>query len=85
MQCLYHEVPHLWKDIGNYLEVPSAKLTSIAQLNLNDAPKCLMDMLEVWLAGVDPPPTWEAIAEAVEFVGKGRVAKMIRDKHIPGS
>ncbi len=84
MKCLYHRVPDRWMDIGWCLEIEGAKLRAIQQQCLNDPQKCLMTMLDVWLARPNPPPTWVAVADAVEFVGKGDVAKEIREKYIPG-
>ncbi len=84
MKCLYSTVPDKWMDIGWYLEIEGAKLRAIQQQCLNDPQKCLMAMLDVWLARPNPPPTWKAVADAVEVVGRGDVAKEIRDKYIPG-
>ncbi len=50
------------------LDINQAMLNSIGERNLKDPHKCLVDMLDVWLACTDPLPTWEAIAEAVEFL-----------------
>ncbi len=83
MKCLYYTVPDKWMDIGRYLEIEGATLMAIQQKWLNDPQLCLMAMLDVWLPRPNPPPTWEAVAEAVEFVGKGNVAKEIREKYIP--
>ena len=45
---------------------------------------CLREMLSEWLSGVDPYPTWEALAEALESltVGESRLAKTVREKCI---
>ena len=37
-------------------------------------------LTESWLPRVSPPPTWEKIAEAVEFVGYPDVAQKLKDK-----
>ena len=40
-----------------------------------------MSMLtESWLPRVSPLPTWQEIAEAVEFVGRPDVAQNMRDQ-----
>ncbi len=84
MTCLYYTVPDKWMDIGRFLEIEVARLEAIRLKCLNDPQQCLGAMLDVWLARLNPPPTWEALAEAVEFVGKGNVAQKIREKYIPG-
>ncbi len=83
MKCLYNTVPDKWMDIGTYLEIAGTTLMAIQTQCLNRPQQCLMAMLDVWLARPDPPPTWEAVIEAVEFVGKGDVAKQIRERYIP--
>ena len=37
-------------------------------------------LTESWLPRVSPPPTWQEIAEAVEFVGYPDIAQKLRDK-----
>ena len=37
-------------------------------------------LTESWLPRVSPPPTWEDLAEAVEFVGYPDVAQKLRNK-----
>ncbi len=77
MKVLYQEVPHQWYDIGAYLEIRTPELDGIKQKCLNDPKKCLLAMLGAWLDRDDPPPTWEAMAEALEIVGKENVARKI--------
>lgn len=81
MQYLYHEVPHLWKEIGTYLEIKAAVLSTIEARNLKDPQRCLMELIDVWLARTDPAPRWGDMAEAVDFVGRGDVAQGIRSKY----
>ena len=37
-------------------------------------------LTDSWLPRVSPPPTWEEIVEAVEFVGYPDVAQKLKDK-----
>ena len=70
-----------WNLIGIYLDIPMAKLETIGQNHNGNAQRCLMAMLtEIWLPRVSPPPTWQEIAEAVEFVGYPDVAQTLRDQ-----
>ena len=81
LQQLYNTVPDKWHPIGIYLEIPEGQLNAIDTKHRSDPQKCLMAMLtESWLPRVSPPPTWEDLAEAVEFVGYSDVAQKLRDK-----
>ena len=41
----------------------------------------LVEMLDAWLRKVDPPPTWSAIIEAVEFLGEEQLGRELREKY----
>lgn len=77
MKLLYRAVPHQWWEIGHCLEIGTPELESIRTKNLNDPQKCLIAMLELWLHRSSPPPSWEAIAEALEIVGREDIAGKI--------
>jgi len=83
MDALYHKVADKWKAIGVLLEIPKGKLASIAEMCQRDPHKCFLEMIETWLERIHPPASWEAIAEAVEFLGEEQLGKGLRDKHIP--
>ena len=55
-----------WEDLGIELDVDDGKLKCIKTDNHGDCTSCLRELLRTWLNRVDPEPTWEAIAEAVE-------------------
>ena len=81
MQQLYTTVPDKWRAIGTYLEIPTVQLNSLDKQYHGNPQECLMAMLtEGWLPRVTPPPTWQEIAEAVEFVGHPDVAQKLRQK-----
>ena len=81
LQQLYHTVADKWNPIGICLEIPESQLNGIDAKHRGDPQKCLMAMLtESWLPWVSPPPTWQEIAEAVEFVGLPDVAQRMREK-----
>ena len=65
-----------WKNIGIELEVDMGTLNAIEECCRNDPDKCLPEMLDCWLKQVDPPPSWEALADhkALESV-PGRTDK----------
>ena len=82
MDALYHMVADKWEPIGIYLHLSMATLRAIAAERQHDPHKCLIGMLEVWLKRVDPPPTWSAIIEAVEFLGEEQLARELKEKYI---
>ena len=79
MDALYYKVANKWKTIGILLEIPKAKLEAIEYRG--DPHKCLLDVLETWLERVDPPATWTAIIEAVQFLGEEQLGKELREKY----
>ena len=81
MDALYHKVADKWKTIGHYLEIPRGKLAAITEKYRGDPHRSLIEMLEIWLERVHPPPTWTAIIEAVEFLGEGQLGKELRQKY----
>ena len=81
MDALYHTVADKWEHIGIYLHLPMATLKIIATQHPRDPQRCLIEMLEVWLKRVNPPPTWSAIIKTVEFLGEMQLAKELREKY----
>lgn len=83
MSALYHtSVPNSWKILGVMLKLPLGPLNSIAAKYQQDPQKCMMAMFELWLKRLDPPPTWDAVIEAVQFLGEEKLALELREKHI---
>ena len=81
MSALYHKVADKWKMIGVLLDIPKGKLAGIAEKNRDNPHSCLVEMLETWLERVNPPATWAAIVDAVEFLGEEQLGKELRDKY----
>ena len=77
---LYHTVADRWKPLGILLEIPKGTLAAIATQH-SDPHSRLLEMLEWWLKRVDPPATWSAIADAVEFLGEEQLARELRLKY----
>ena len=84
MNALYHKVADKWKMIGVYLEIPKGKLAGIAEKNQLDPHNCLVEMLETWLEQLNPPATWVAIIDAVEFLGEEELGRELSDKYLHG-
>ena len=77
MTALYHKVTNKWKMIGVQLEI--SDLDSIETKHRGDSHLCLLEVLDTWLKRVDPPPTWSAIIEAVEFLGEKQLGRELRE------
>ena len=80
LQQLYNTVADKWRAIGILLEIPEAQLMTIDEKYRGDPQKCLMAMLSNWLA-TSSSPTWQELAESVEFVGYRNVAQKLREKY----
>lgn len=81
MEALYNSVASKWKEIGILLEIPCSSLKGILARHTGDPQQCLMEMLELWLERVEPPPIWAAMIEAVHFVGEEQLALQLKQKY----
>ena len=81
MDTLYHQVADKWKILGVQLGISHGTLRSIEVNCLRDPQNCLLEMLEMWLQQVDPPPTWATVIDAVEFMGKKQLGRELRHKY----
>ena len=75
-------VSHKWYDIGLHLNVKPSVLNRIRSQYSNPT-ECLREMLSEGLSGINPYPTWEALAQALESltVGECRLAMNLREKY----
>ena len=64
-----------WKTIGTLLGIPGHILDKIKS-NEERVDECLREMLSEWLKQIDPPPTWTALAEAVEVIDKSKAQRL---------
>ena len=78
MKLLYKTIPDRWREIGDFLEIPTGELNTIAEKNGNDPKKCLLQLFDVWLARIEPLPTWSDMAEAVELIADAELATKVR-------
>ena len=76
------DVSSKWYDIGLELRLRTGDLENIECQN-QDVRVYLRKMLLHWLKKVDPPPTWEGLACALESrtVGEPRLAEQLRTKY----
>ena len=71
-----------WIDIGIQLDMKVQSLEAINH-DHNEVGSCLRVMLTDWLKQVDPPPTWEALVDALKSptVGCAHLAGTIEKTH----
>ncbi len=69
-----------WNRIGILLNIKPEQLDTIKSNHPNEVEDCLLETIKEWLNGIDPPPTWEELVEAVKLVSKNR-AEDIRIKY----
>ena len=77
---LYSTVSDKWEDIGILLGIEPGRLNAIKTAE-NLPQSCLREMLKIWLNRVSPPPSWAAIAEAVELLGEQSLADQLRTNY----
>ena len=85
LRCVYKElldVSHKWFKLGVELELRLGTLERVRD-QYPDPSTALLEMLLHWLKQVDPPPTWEGLACALESrtVGEPRLAEQLRTKY----
>ena len=85
LSCVREElldVSSRWFDIGLKLKLSVGTLESVRDQYPRPS-TALREMLLHWLKKVDPPPTWEGLACALESrtVGEPRLAEQLRTKY----
>jgi hypothetical protein len=74
---LYSRVANEWEDIGIQLELEEGQLRQI-KYNAGECKACLREMLRAWLSRVAPPPSWSAMADALDTLGHQDIASHLR-------
>ena len=64
-----------WMTMGTLLGIPGHILDKINS-NQKRIDECLREMLSEWLKQIDPPPTWTALAEAVEVFDESKAQRL---------
>jgi GTPase SAR1 family protein len=65
-----------WKTLGTFLKINIGLLDNI-EYKYSEASDCLRETFRTWLKQVDPPPSWQALADEVEFLDPA-IAEKIR-------
>ena len=71
-----------WDSIGSLLDIDPNLLSKIKTDYGTNAGSCLREMLRIWLKRVSPPPSWSAIADAIEQLGESTFANQLRIKYL---
>ena len=74
---LLSKVSANWKYIGLILGLKEGDLSAIKS-DHHDAKRCFREMLRLWLKQIEPPPTWSAIIDAMEYES---LAEELRKKY----
>ena len=74
-------VANEWEDIGIELDVEEGQLKQINADKGGDSKACLREMLRVWLSHVAPPPSWSAMADALDTLGHQDIATHLRSSY----
>ena len=80
MTELLNTVSDKWENIGILLGIEPGKLDTIKAAE-SLPQNCLREMLKIWLKRVSPPPSWTAIADAVDLLGDQKLADLLRTKY----
>ena len=80
---LYNRASDKWEDIGILLSIETGRLDAIKTAENNKPQNCLREMLKIWLTRVSPPPSWAAIAEAVEVLDQSLADQLRTKYHVP--
>ena len=78
---LLTKVASKWMNIGIMLDLEQGKLKTVKADHGSDSESCLREMLQIWLNQVDSPPTWSAMAKAIESIGDSELAKDLKTKY----
>ena len=70
-----------WEDVGIQLDIDDGKLKQINADKGGDSKACLREMLRVWLSRVAPPPSWSAMADALNTLGHEDIATHLRTRY----
>ena len=78
---LLHDARASWEDIATQLGLSQGDVDAIAK-KFDDPKDCLRESLKLWLRGVDPVPTREQLARALQSppVGREDIAQQV----VPG-
>ena len=79
-KCLY-PLRAKWKTIGTFLCVEHDTLAAI-KIDCEDSAEMLTELIAQWLKQIDPPPTGQALAEAVQDIDPEKAKEVRQIFHV---
>ena len=79
---LLHCVRAKWESIATQLGLSQGEIEAIGRKKFHDPDDCLKEVITLWMTGVDPVPTREQLARALQSPPVGR--EDIAQKVVPG-
>lgn len=73
-------VPSRWKELGVLLNIEKGILDSTGALRQLNPYHCLMDILDMWLKRVEPPPCLDDLIKALQFLQEEKVAHELKEQ-----
>ena len=74
-------VPSNIQQFGIMLDFDKSVLDYIQAKNQTDVYQSLIDLLDIWLKRVNPPPSWNALFEALQSLGEEVVVLEMKEKY----
>ena len=75
-----NKIASKWYNLGIMLGLDDGKLDVVKADHGWSCEDCLREMLKIWLKQIKHPPSWLALAKAVEEVDEPKLAKEIKDR-----
>ena len=77
--CRYlHPLRSKWKTLGTFLCVDRSSLEAVQADNYSNDERFL-ELVALWLRQTTPPPTWQALADAVQYCDQSKAEQIRRD------
>ena len=70
-----------WRDIGDLLDLTEEDLDKVESQYGSSHAMCMKKMFQVWLRRGEPPPTWDAIFNALNYMDSD-LAPKIKQKYL---
>ena len=78
--CRYlHPLRSKWKTLGTFLCVDYSSLEEV-QADSDSSDERLAELVALWLRQATPPPTWQALADAVQYFDTSKAEEMRREQ-----
>ena len=76
-----YKAAHKWEDIGILLDISPDTLDNLKTEENRTPQSRLREMLKIWLKKINPPPSWSAIVDALEYLDEEELASNLKQKY----